>query len=68
MKRNRWLNIVLAVAGVGALLAYLVACRPSWSPDGTKLLFPCGEGDVTGIVLLDKTTGESRLIFQVPKG
>ncbi|MFH1921288.1 MAG: hypothetical protein ABIP48_15585 [Planctomycetota bacterium] len=68
MKRNRWLNVVLSVAGVGALLAYVVACRPSWSPDGTKLLFPCGQGDVTGIVLLDKTTGESRLIFQVPKG
>ena len=69
MKRNHILHVVLATVGIGALLAYLVACRPSWSPDGSKILFPYihPATEVAGIALFDKGTGEARSIFVMPE-
>ena len=68
MNRERLLHIVLAVVGIGALTAYLVACRPSWSPDGSKVLFPYLDPGAkqAGIALFDKNTGKTRSIFSKP--
>jgi len=68
MKRSKLLHVVLTTIGVGALLAYVMACRPSWSPDGSKILFPYSdrESEVRGIALFDKTTGKTRSVFVLP--
>jgi len=68
MNRERVLHIVLAVIGIGALTAYLVACRPSWSPDGSKVLFPYLDPGAkqAGIALYDKNTGKTSSIFSKP--
>lgn len=68
MNRERLLHIVLAVVGIGALTAYLVACRPSWSPDGSKVLFPYLDPGAkrAGIALYDKNTGKTSSIFSRP--
>jgi len=68
MRRTRLLHLVLTTIGVGALLAYVMACRPSWSPDGSKILFPYFDADseVVGIALFDKTTGRTKSIFALP--
>lgn len=67
MKRERLLHIVLAIVGIGALTAYLVACRPSWSPDGSKVLFPYfhvgGDKSEIGLALFDKNTGKAKSIL-----
>lgn len=68
MTRSRGLHAALAVVAVGAWLAYLIACRPSWSPDGSKILFPYAdpEAEEVGIALFDKNTGKIRSLFVVP--
>ena len=68
MNRERLLHIVLAIVGIGALTAYLVACRPSWSPDGSKVLFPYLNPDKkqAGIALFDKNSGKTTSIFSKP--
>ena len=70
MKRERLLHVVLAVVGIGALTAYLVACRPAWSPDGSKLLFPYlnPETKEVAVALFDRETGKaSHLLGCKPK-
>jgi hypothetical protein len=70
MARTPVLHVVLGAIGVGALLAYLLACRPAWSPDGTKLLFPYvdAKSDSAAIALFDKAEGKTRSIYVVPRG
>ena len=70
MKRERLLHAVLAVVGIGALTAYLVACRPAWSPDGSKLLFPYfnPKTEKVGVALFDRETRKtSSLLVCEPK-
>ncbi len=31
---------LLGLLGILGMLASMLACRPSWSPDGSKILFP----------------------------
>ena len=68
MNGNRILHGVVAMVGIGALMAYLVACRPSWSPDGSKVLFPYfnPETQVPGIALFDRETGTTKSVFVDP--
>lgn len=68
MNRNGPLRIVLAIIGIGALVAYFLACRPSWSPDGSKVLFAYigpNTGEI-GIALFDRNTGQTRSVFVMP--
>ena len=32
-------HAVLATVGLAALITYIMACRPAFSPDGSKILF-----------------------------
>ena len=70
MKRNRGFHIVLSMIGLGALMAYVVACRPSWSPDGSKLLLACWsqQRNQSVITLFDKATGKTSVVFEAPAG
>ncbi len=69
MKRKKVLHIVLTVIGTGALMAYLIACSPAWSPDGSQILFPYGdyygnfEEKRSGIAMYDKNTGKTTSIW-----
>jgi hypothetical protein len=69
MNRSSSLHTVLAIIAVGAALAYLLACRPSWHPDGTKVLLSYGDAEEgpSGIAMLDRTTGKTRSVFVTPR-
>ena len=68
MNRKSSLQIVLAIIGIGAFVAYFVACRPSWSPDGSKVLFPYFNPKTPemGIALFDRNTRKTRALFVMP--
>lgn len=55
----------LVLIGLVSLSAYILACRASFSPDGSKILFPYGavKTDEFGVAIYDRETGESRSIF-----
>jgi hypothetical protein len=38
--KSRIRDTVLTLLGITALIVYVLACRPSFSPDGTKVVFP----------------------------
>ena len=57
------LQVVLGVIGVLAFFIYLLACRPSWSPDGSKILFRAVDSTGAGVALLDVKTGRARMLF-----
>ncbi len=66
MNRKKVLHIVLTVVGTGALMAYLIACSPAWSPDGSQVLFPYVDvdaGGIPGIAMYDRNTGKTTPIF-----
>jgi hypothetical protein len=54
MKQDTYLHTPLAIIAVRGFLAYLLPCRPSWSPDRTKLLLPyaSGEKEQAGVAFL----------------
>ena len=61
-------NVLLTAVGWIALLLYILACRPSWSPDGSKLLvsYYDPKTDEAGVAVLDRTTGNTRSVFSRP--
>ena len=70
MNHNESRNVAFTAVSLLALLAYLSACgptRPSWSPDGSKLLYSYynREAGEAGVALLDRASGTTRSIFTV---
>jgi dipeptidyl aminopeptidase/acylaminoacyl peptidase len=65
MKRERILHAVLAVVGIAGLMAYLLACRPAWSPDGSKILFPyvVDSSSTSAIAMYDRNTGKTSTLY-----
>ena len=65
MKERNGLKVMLGIVGLLAWMLYVLACRPSWSPDGSKILFTYynPEADEAGVALYDRNTGETRSIF-----
>jgi hypothetical protein len=59
---------LLAVLGITALIVYVLACRPSFSPDGTKVIFPTRDGKTKGaaVVLYDLRKKSLETIFALP--
>jgi hypothetical protein len=55
----------IAIIGSLALLAGSLACRPSWSPDGSKILFPYYDPRThdVGVALYDRMTNHARSLF-----
>jgi hypothetical protein len=68
MKQYTYLHMPLAVIAVLGFLAYLLACRPAWSPDGSKVLFPYAseERGKAGVVLYDRDLKKATSIFATP--
>jgi hypothetical protein len=63
MSRNSTWNKVLPLVAVLALLAYLLACRPSWSPDGSRVAFVCALSDeALGVAVYDLKAKSSKLL------
>lgn len=58
----------LALIALAALTIYVLACRPSFSPDGSKVLFPCIDPETksASVVLYDRTTKKSEHVFALP--
>jgi hypothetical protein len=57
------LSVVLGGIGILSLFLYLLACRPSWSPDGSRILFPIADSTGSGVALADLRSGTVRLLF-----
>jgi hypothetical protein len=69
MNERKGLHVVLGIIGLAAWMFCILACRPSWSPDGSKILFPY-VNPVTkeaGIAPSDRNTGAVKSIFVRPE-
>ena len=59
------LHLALGAVGLLALAAYVIACRASFSPDGTKILFSYvqPEAKQVGVAVYDRKAGTTRPIY-----
>lgn len=56
MRQSEWPHLVVGAVGIVALALYVIACGPSWSPDGRQIVFPYMVGtnlSQQGIALYD---------------
>lgn len=69
MQTNRR-NQALALTAVAAFAAYVLACRPSFSPDGSQILFPALHTETSELTVLryDRKTEKTDPIFVLGKG
>jgi hypothetical protein len=68
MDKHNPLHVALGIVALLGALLYVLACRPTWSPDSSKVLFPyCNpETDETGIALYDRNVDSVESIFSRP--
>ena len=61
-------DTLLTLLGVAALVVYVLACRPSVSPDGTRVVFPIiyQNTNKVSVVLYDLKKKALETIFDVP--
>jgi len=69
MPKQRIQDRLLTLFGFVALLVYVLACRPSFSPDGTRVVFPIIEEKtkVTSVALYDLKKRTLETIFTSPE-
>ena len=65
MRKPMVWNPLFALAGLGALLIYILACT-SFSPDDSKVLYGTvdAKSGLTGVVVYDRKAGTSELLFE----
>ena len=65
MRKSAVSNSTLALAGLGALLIYILACT-SFSPDDSKVLYATvdARSGLTAIAVYDRKAGKSELLFE----
>lgn len=65
MKQTKTKDVVLTLFGLLCLAAYILACRPTFSPDGSRILFPSvnTKAKEFSVVLYDRTTQEAETIL-----
>lgn len=70
MPKRDPLQVALGIVGLLGALLYVLACRPSWSPDSSKVFFTyCDpEANEAGVALYERNTGSVRSIFSRPLG
>jgi hypothetical protein len=63
-------NASLALTGLIALAAYVLACRSAFSPDGSKILFPAAaaKDQHASVILYDRETKKAETIFSIALG
>jgi hypothetical protein len=61
-------DTLLTILGIAALIVYVLACRPSFSPDGTKVIFPTRNRKTkeAAVVLYDLKKKTLETIFALP--
>jgi WD40 repeat protein len=65
------LHIVLSLVAIAGFFLFITACMPSWSPDGSQLVFDYVRAGTKecGIALYDTATGKATSIYTYrPKG
>jgi WD40-like Beta Propeller Repeat len=58
-------HVALALLGLAGLVLFILACRPSWSPDGQRVLYSFGdkESQRAAVAVFDRKTHTSRVIW-----
>lgn len=59
-------HIVLSVTAIAGLVLFILACRPSWSPDGRKVVYSYWDDKAkeSAVVVFDRKTRTSRLLLE----
>jgi Tol biopolymer transport system component len=63
MKTNRLRDILLTLFGILALAIYVLACRPSFSPDGSRVVYTVMDKNQTRVMLYDIRDKHSETLF-----
>ena len=63
MKTNRLRDILLTLFGILALAIYVLACRPSFSPDGSRVVYTVIGDKQTRVMLYDIKNKHSETLF-----
>ena len=58
-------HVALAMTALAGLVLFILACRPSWSPDGQRVLYSYWDtaANETGVAVFDRKTHTSRVIW-----
>ena len=64
-RRSSRAHAALAFLGLAGLVLFILACRPSWSPDGQRVLYSYGdkESQRAAVAVFDRKTHTSRVIW-----
>ena len=59
-------HVILTLVGITGLVLFILACQPSWSPDGQKVLYSYWDAGAqkAAVALFDRKTRKSRVIFE----
>lgn len=59
-------HVILTLVGITGLVLFILACQPSWSPDGQKVLYSYWDAGAqkAAVALFDRKTKKSRVIFE----
>lgn len=58
-------HVALALTALAGLVLFILACRPSWSPDGQRVLYSYGDKETlrAAVAVFDRKTHTSRVIW-----
>ena len=70
MPKPKIQDTLLTMFGVAALIVFVLACRPSFSPDGNKIVFPVRNNGtkVESVALYDLKKQSLETLFVSPPG
>ena len=59
-------HVILTLVGIAGLVLFILACRPSWSPDGRKVLYSYTDDGAkkSAVAVFDRKTRTSRVLFE----
>lgn len=59
-------HVILTLVGITGLALFILACQPSWSPDGQKVLYSYWDAGAqkAAVALFDRKAKKSRVIFE----
>ena len=59
-------HLILSLLAITGLALFILACRPSWSPDGEKVLYSYWDdgANKTAVAVFDRKTRTSRVMFE----
>ncbi len=64
-RRPNWAHVALTLIALAGLVLFILACRPSWSPDGQRLLYSYWDEGAksAAVAVFDRKTHTSRVIW-----